>query len=258
MFNFVAYPYGVAFVPVWFGVLQIAKRRGCIVLYGWACLCFPMVPIKCFSKTVNKIKLEIFALSSSQSQHDSFALVLGETSGKERRLPIIIGRFEAQAIAMELEKIEPKRPMTHDLFTALGRSLHFTIEQVVITDIEEGIFKALIFLKDFRNGEQYQLDARPSDAVALALRFNAPIYAEDSVLEEAGIVPTEISRDEESDDKDEEMALIGSKEASKEETTTNQLSNLSKEMLEQLLQKALDEEDYEKAAKIRDEIRRRG
>ncbi|WP_027002621.1 bifunctional nuclease family protein [Hugenholtzia roseola] len=210
---------------------------------------------------MNKIKLEIFALSSSQSQQDSFALVLGEISGKERRLPIIIGRFEAQAIAMELEKIEPKRPMTHDLFAALGKTFHFTIEEIVITGMEEGIFTALIFLKDFRNGEQYQLDARPSDAVALALRFDAPIYAEDSVLEEAGIVPTEISRDDDDDDEEdgeeEEMALIGSKEEAKEEISTNQLSNLSKEMLEQLLQKALEEEDYEKAAKIRDEMQRR-
>jgi len=134
---------------------------------------------------VDKIKLEILGLSSSQSQAGSFALVLGEESGN-RRLPIIIGMFEAQAIAIEIEKIIPNRPMTHDLFKSFAHSFEYKVDEIVISDLKEGVFFAKIICS---NGSgQIEIDARPSDAIAIGLRFEAPIYTFETILAEAGIV----------------------------------------------------------------------
>lgn len=201
---------------------------------------------------MEKIKLEILGLSSSQSQSGSFALVLGEANGK-RRLPIIIGMFEAQAIAIEIEKIIPNRPMTHDLFKSFAQSFEFDVEEIVISDLKEGVFFAKIVC---HNGvKQIDVDARPSDAIAIGLRFNVPIYTYENVMSEAGIVLSEEPEEEE-----EEKASRGKKETSKKSSGkpfTEQLKDLSSDKLAKMLEEALHKEDYEKAAKIRDEMNRR-
>ena len=137
---------------------------------------------------MEEIKLEILGLSSSQSQSGSFALVLGETSGN-RRLPIIIGMFEAQAIAIEIEKIQPNRPMTHDLFVSFAHTFNYTVEKIVISDLKEGVFFAKIVCTDGQKVEE--IDSRPSDAIAIGLRFGVDIYTNEQILTEAGIVLTD-------------------------------------------------------------------
>lgn len=188
-----------------------------------------------------KIKLEILGLSSSQSQSGSFALVLGE-SGGNRRLPIIIGMFEAQAIAIEIEKIVPNRPMTHDLFKAFSHNFDISIKEVYISDLKEGVFFARIICE--HNGKIFEIDSRPSDAIAIGLRFNVDFFTNENILTEAGIVLT--------DEYEEEIAQ---KEPSKPEKTS--LEDLSSSELEKLLNEALDKEDYEKAARIRDVLNKR-
>lgn len=199
---------------------------------------------------MKKIKLEILGLSSSQTQNGSFALVLGEAEGN-RRLPIIIGMFEAQAIAIEIEKIVPNRPMTHDLFKSFAYSIGFDLKEIVISDLKEGVF----FAKILCSGEkgEFTIDARPSDAIAIGLRFSVPIYTNESILTEAGIVLT--------DDAEDEIAKLrktegtGTEEAPK--TEGEKLDQIAFDKLEKMLQEALDKEDYEKAAKIRDEMNKR-
>ncbi|UII19777.1 bifunctional nuclease family protein [Fulvivirga ligni] len=198
---------------------------------------------------MDKIKLEILGLSSSQSQSGSFALVLGETDGS-RRLPIIIGMFEAQAIAIEIEKIIPNRPMTHDLFKSFAQGFDYKVEEIVISDLKEGVFFAKIMCS---NGEKsIEIDARPSDAIAIGLRFDAPIYTYEAILAEAGIVLT----DESEDDIAEIKSEIKSSEK-KEAKKGDDLKNLSIDKLNEMLDDAIEKEDYEKAAKIRDELSRR-
>jgi len=195
---------------------------------------------------VDKIELEILGLSSSQSQQGSFALVLGETVGN-RRLPIIIGMFEAQAIAIEIEKIVPNRPMTHDLFKSFAQSFHFTVDEIVISDLKEGVFFAKIICND--GSGTTEIDARPSDAIAIGLRFNVPIFTNESVLSEAGIVLT--------DEEGESEVQSSSSESQQKKPLTEKLKDLSNDRLQALLDEALKGEDYEKAAKIRDEMNRR-
>lgn len=202
-----------------------------------------MAPLK-------KIKLEILGLSSSQSQTGSFALVLGETEGN-RRLPIIIGMFEAQAIAIEIEKIIPNRPMTHDLFKSFANSFHFHVEEIVISDLKEGVFFAKIVCSDGLN--KTEIDARPSDAIAIGLRFDSPIYTYESILAEAGIVLTDQEEEEEKVEPKVEKAKV-KKESLK---TAEDFKNYSIEKLNDLLKEAIDKEDYERAAKIRDELSKR-
>ncbi len=203
---------------------------------------------------LKKIKLEILGLSSSQSQTGSFALVLGEAEGN-RRLPIIIGMFEAQAIAIEIEKIVPNRPMTHDLFKAFANSFHFHVEEIVISDLKEGVFFAKIVCTD--GLKKSEIDARPSDAIAVGLRFDAPIFTYEAILAEAGIVLTD---EEDEDDKEEkpdaktEPKVKIKKEASKK---GDDYKSYSIEKLNELLKAAIDNEDYERAAKIRDELGKR-
>jgi bifunctional DNase/RNase len=199
---------------------------------------------------VKKIKLEILGLSSSQSQTGSFALVLGETEGN-RRLPIIIGMFEAQAIAIEIEKIIPNRPMTHDLFKSFANNFHFTVEEIIISDLKEGVFFAKIVCSD--GLKKTEIDARPSDAIAIGLRFDSPIYTYETILAEAGIVLTDESEEEKVEPKAE------TKVKAKRETAgrKDDLKNYSIEKLNDLLKDAIDKEDYERAAKIRDELSKR-
>ncbi len=198
---------------------------------------------------MEKIKLEILGLSSSQSQSGSFALVLGESPGN-RRLPIIIGMFEAQAIAIEIEKIIPNRPMTHDLFKSFAHNFNFMIKEIIISDLKEGVFFAKIVCED--ETRTIEIDSRPSDAIAIGLRFNAPIFTYETILGEAGIVLTEESEEEQEFQK--EMSKPESKTSKAE---PERLKDFSVDKLKKLLDDAIEKEDYERAAKIRDEINRR-
>jgi bifunctional DNase/RNase len=199
-----------------------------------------------------KIKLEILGLSSSQSQTGSFALVLGETEGN-RRLPIIIGMFEAQAIAIEIEKIIPNRPMTHDLFKSFASSFHFHVEEIVISDLKEGVFFAKVVCTD--GLKKSEIDARPSDAIAIGLRFDAPIYTYETILAEAGIVLTDEEEEEEKAETKPESKPKVKKDTAKK--TVDDYKNYAIEKLNDLLKDAIDKEDYERAAKIRDELSKR-
>jgi len=199
---------------------------------------------------VNKIRLEVLGLSASQSQSGSFAMILGE-QGKNRRLPIIIGMFEAQAIALVLEKIQASRPMTHDLFKHFASAFNFRVQEILISDLREGVFYSRIVCLS-ENSERIEIDARPSDAIAIGLRFNAPIFTYASILSEAGIV---VNENEEENQENDPTA-----EAPETETPTTKtpITEFTVEQLNELLNEALDEEDYEKAARIRDEIQKRG
>jgi len=199
---------------------------------------------------LKKIKLEILGLSSSQSQTGSFALVLGETEGN-RRLPIIIGMFEAQAIAIEIEKIIPNRPMTHDLFKSFANSFNFHVEEIVISDLKEGVFFARIVCTD--GLKKHEIDARPSDAIAIGLRFDSPIYTYENILAEAGIVLT----DEEEEEEKVEPQVESKVKVKKEKKGGDDYKNYSVDKLNELLKDAIDKEDYERAAKIRDELSKR-
>ncbi|MGF1639043.1 MAG: bifunctional nuclease domain-containing protein [Cyclobacteriaceae bacterium] len=200
---------------------------------------------------MEKIKLEILGLSSSQSQSGSFALVLGESGGK-RRLPIIIGMFEAQAIAIEIEKIVPNRPMTHDLFKSFAHSFNFNVKEIVISDLKEGVFFAKIVCDD--GLKTVEIDSRPSDAIAIGLRFNAPIYTFELIMEEAGILLTE--EDEPEDKEEEVLSDISAREGS-EKTKGERLKDFSIDKLKKMLEEFLEREDYENAARVRDEMNKR-
>ncbi len=197
---------------------------------------------------VKKIKLEILGLSPSQSQAGSFALVLGEELGN-RRLPIIIGVFEAQAIAVQIENIVPNRPMTHDLFKSFADGMNYTLKEIVISDLKEGIFYAKIVCTD--GLREVEVDARPSDAIAIGLRFDIPIYTYEAILSEAGIISSSLA-EEEDEDEDAIRETLKTTGSGKD-----QLRDLSSEDLQRMLDDALSKEDYEKAAKIRDEMGRR-
>jgi uncharacterized protein len=191
---------------------------------------------------MDKIKLEIIGMSYSQSQSGAYALILGEVNGK-RRLPIIIGGFEAQAIAIELEKMQPSRPLTHDLFKSFADNFHITIKEVVINKFIEGVFHAeLVCLNE---KVEYLIDARTSDAVALALRFHCPIYTNEKIMSAAGIVV---------DEPKEQTEETKSRTKKSAKSPFEQFTN---EELRDLLKKSVDNEEYEKASKIRDEIKRR-
>ena len=193
---------------------------------------------------MEKVKIEILGLSSSQSQSTgSFALVLGEVDG-ERRLPIIIGMFEAQAIALEIEKITPNRPMTHDLFKSFAHAFNYEITEVIISDLKEGIFFAKIVCTD--GARTMEVDSRPSDAIAIGIRFGVPFYTYESVLAEAGIILTD---DEEIVEEQDEPVVV--------EKKGDRLQDFTIDKLNEMLDEALKAEDYERAAKIRDEIFRR-
>ncbi|MFU8811329.1 MAG: bifunctional nuclease domain-containing protein [Balneolaceae bacterium] len=186
------------------------------------------------------IEMEILGLSTSPSSGGAYALILTEKNGT-RRLPIIIGTFEAQAIALELENIKPPRPMTHDLLKNALLSFNSQVDHVVVSHLSEGTFFAKIVYQV--NGENVELDARPSDAIALCIRFKAPIYVHKEVLKEAGI---------ESEEK--QPGQTTSARAQDVEDTSG-LSEI--ELLEKELKTAIDTENYEKAAKLRDQINKK-
>jgi len=204
---------------------------------------------------LKKIQLEILGLSSSQSQSGSFALILGEKHGN-RRLPIIIGMFEAQSIAIQIEKISPTRPLTHDLFKAFAEHVHVVIIEVVISDLKEGVFYSRIVCSD--GATTFEIDARPSDAIAIGLRFDVPIFTVESVLSEAGIILSDLDEGgQETDDDDDEDDTNGETETPKAPRPTEPSGQVPVEELSKMLSQALEKEDYEKAAKIRDELNKR-
>lgn len=193
---------------------------------------------------MEKIKLEIVGLSYSQTQSGAYALVLSEVNGK-RRLPIIIGGFEAQAIAIELEKMVPTRPLTHDLFKSFATSFNIEVKEVVVYKLIEGIFYSKLICE--QNGETTEIDARTSDAIAIGVRFNCPVYTYESILSSAGIL-----LDEDSIEEDDFLS-----ESIEEPTEEDLISSHTAEELEIQLNQAIENEDYELASKIRDEIQRR-
>jgi len=189
---------------------------------------------------MKKIKLEILGISYSQSQTGAYALILGE-AGKKRRLPIIIGSFEAQAIAIELEKMKPTRPLTHDLFKNFATTFDIAVNEVVIYKFSEGIFFAKLLC--FDGTREVEIDSRTSDAVAIAVRFKCPIYTYESILKAAGIV-----LQEETPSVDPEVV------SEEKEEKEGAYASYTLSELEAMLLAAISEEAYEKASRIRDEI----
>jgi len=192
---------------------------------------------------MRKIALDIVALSHSVTQSNNYAVVLGERDGA-RRLPIVIGGFEAQAIAVAIEGMQPNRPLTHDLFKTTLDTFNIQLKEIIINNLLEGIFYArLICLKD---GEIIEIDSRTSDALALAVRFSCPIYTYEFILDAAGVELQE-SGEEELVEASDRISLADEPE----------FSQMTVEQLRTSLEEVLAAEDYETAARIRDEINRR-
>ncbi|PHR49266.1 MAG: hypothetical protein COA32_04235 [Fluviicola sp.] len=194
---------------------------------------------------MEKVKLEIVGLSYSQTQSGAYALVLSEVEGN-RRLPIIIGGFEAQAIAIELENMTPTRPLTHDLFKNFALEFEIKIKEVIIYNLVEGIFYSKLICE--QNGVEKEVDARTSDAIALGVRFKCPVYTYETILGSAGI---------KLEDGEDLEPPVEAEPAEKKETNKGDLSKLTIKELEAQLEGAVENEDYELASKLRDEINRR-
>jgi bifunctional DNase/RNase len=190
---------------------------------------------------MNKIELEIVALSHSVTQSHNYAVVLGEINGS-RRLPIVIGGFEAQAIAVAMENMTPNRPLTHDLFKNTLDTFSISLKEVLINNLQDGIFYAQLICE--KEGEVFKIDSRTSDAIAMAVRYECPIFTLDFIMEEAGVVL-------------EESESRSSRQRKKKVSDPSDLSTYTKKALNKLLEDVLAKEDYEQAAKIRDEINRR-
>jgi uncharacterized protein len=193
---------------------------------------------------MKRIKLKVLGISYSQTQSGAYALVLIEEDG-ERRIPIIIGGFEAQSIVIKLENLDPPRPLTHDLFKSFADSFNISVAEVFIFKLEEGVFFSKLVCT---NGEkEYTIDSRTSDAVALALRFNCPIFITEEILEKAGITISPAGSDTPGI-KEEDSVL---------EPEVTKYGSFSDEELYKMIDEAVKTEDYERAAAIRDEIERR-
>ncbi|OWY21410.1 hypothetical protein C7N43_06915 [Sphingobacteriales bacterium UPWRP_1] len=193
---------------------------------------------------MKKIELEIIALSHSVAQNQSYAVILGELNS-QRRLPVVIGMVEAQAIAMAIDDMPRQRPMTHDLITNICHEFGIEIREVIISKLLEGVFHATLICN--RNGEEIEIDSRTSDALALAVRFRCPIYTYEHILDQAGIVLGDTNASEQ---KTEREKISSGKEQT-------DLTRRSLEELSTLLQEAITKEDYERAARLRDEINKR-
>lgn len=194
---------------------------------------------------MKKTELEIIALSHSITQTHSYAIVLGEVNGL-RRLPIVIGGFEAQAIAVALEKMQPTRPLTHDLMKNFMNAFNVVLQEVIINDLQEGIFYAKLICAN--EHDTVEIDSRTSDALAIAVRFGCPIYTYDNILDTAGVVIDETTTDAKKKKHKKEPEITSNK---------NDLKNLSIQELQTLLDEVLEQEDYIKAIAIRDEMNKR-
>ena len=200
------------------------------------------------------IQLTIKGISYSETQTGAYALILKEAEG-DRRLPIIIGGFEAQSVAIALEKeLKPKRPLTHDLFKNFAERFNIYVKQVIIHKLVDGVFYSSLICE--RDKIEEIIDARTSDAIAMALRFNAPIFVYDSILKQAGFSSEEISKDD-GDKSEDNWVQSFVEEQSKQKEIPGDLKKLSLSKLKTLLNKLVNLEDYEKAVKIRDEISKR-
>lgn len=193
---------------------------------------------------MKRVKLKVLGISYSQTQSGAYALILIEENG-EKRIPIIIGGFEAQAIVIKLENLEPPRPLTHDLFKSFADKFNITLIEVMIYKLEEGVFYSRLLCN---NGEkELSIDSRTSDAVALALRFGCPIYINEDILDKAGITITSTGSPASSEPEDDRLY----------ETGDSKYTNYSDEELYKMIDEAVRTEDYERAATIRDEIEKR-
>ena len=199
---------------------------------------------------MRKIPLDIVGLQPSMTQTHNYAVVLGERNGN-RRLPIIIGGFEAQAIAVAVERMLPNRPLTHDLFKNALETFNIDLQEVVISNLLDGVFYARLIC--YKDGIPHEIDSRTSDALAMAVRFNCPIFTYEFILEAAGVVL------EDADDSG--SRSVGSETSkgsgSRASDTRSSLTNMDTDELNQKLQEMLANEDYEQAAQIRDELNRR-
>jgi len=193
---------------------------------------------------MKKIELEIVALSHSITQTHSYAVVLGEVNGL-RRLPIVIGGFEAQAIAVALERMQPSRPLTHDLMKNFMNAFNVELMEIIINDLQEGIFYSKLVCVN--EHDTVEIDSRTSDALALAVRFGCPIYTYEHILESAGILMEDTSKGKKSDIPVDETSAA----------TREELGKMSMEELQSLLNEVLEQEDYLRAIAIRDEINKR-
>ncbi len=198
---------------------------------------------------MRKIPLEIVGLQPSMTQTHNYAVVLGERNGN-RRLPIIIGGFEAQAIAVAVERMLPNRPLTHDLFKNALETFNIDLHEVVISNLLDGVFYARLVC--YKDGIPHEIDSRTSDALAMAVRFNCPIFTYEFILEAAGVVLEEA--DDAGGKSRAEQSARGGSRASDSQSS---MSNMSGDELNQKLNEALANEDYERAAQIRDELNRR-
>ena len=191
---------------------------------------------------MEKVELRFLRITYSHTHAGAYALILTEVEG-DRRLPIIIGGVEAQAIAIQVENIKPARPLTHDLFKNLSDTLGLKLKEVIINDLVEGIFHAKLVLE--QKGKEVEIDARSSDAIALALRFDCAIFTYEFILGAAGL---KVEEGEEGEEGEQEEKVKGEKKPA---------AASSMEELRSMLEEALDDEDYERASKLRDEIKRR-
>lgn len=198
---------------------------------------------------MGKVKLNVLGISYSQTQTGAYALVLAEETGN-RRIPIIVGGFEAQAIAIQLEGLKPARPLTHDLFFNFSKKFGINLLEINIHKLEEGVFYSQ--LTCFDGSRTIEIDSRTSDAIALALRFKCPIYTTEEILTKAGIV---IDFEQDTENLSEETMEMD--DYQNEKTKNEELSQLSIDDLKKSLAEAVKEEDYERASQIRDEINRR-
>lgn len=204
---------------------------------------------------MSKVKLKVLGVSYSQTQSGAYALVLSEENG-DRRIPIIVGGFEAQAIAIQLEGLNPPRPLTHDLFLNFAMAFHVELLEVMIYKLEEGIFYSKLTCSN--GAETIQIDSRTSDAIALALRFKCAIYTSEDIMRKASIIidfdaepESGESSDNETDDDESDSY------SSSSDVLRPSFSNMTMDELKQSLSESITAEDYERASLIRDEINRR-
>lgn len=196
---------------------------------------------------MEKVKLEVLGLSYSQAQAGAYALILS-VENSEERIPIIIGGFEAQSIAIALEKLSPPRPLTHDLFVSFAEEFEINLKEVVIYKFEEGIFYSKIYFE--KDGEIKEINSRTSDAVAIALRFHSPIYTTLDIVQKTAIILNFTEDDEPPRNQAKPAKPIRKEDAS-------EYGSMSVSQLKSLMEKAIADENYERASLIRDELKKR-